>query len=100
MFSNQTKFFVYFRGIAVGIYTTNSSEACYHCANYTKANIIVVQDQKQLDKILAIKSRLPDLKAIVQYEGEPTSPDVLSVSRTQLLFSFVHALDSSSGPSF
>ncbi|XP_063929421.1 very long-chain-fatty-acid--CoA ligase bubblegum [Zophobas morio] len=67
-------------GIAVGIYTTNSSEACYHCANYTKANIIVVQDQKQLDKILAIKSRLPDLKAIVQYEGEPTSPDVLSWS--------------------
>jgi long-chain-fatty-acid--CoA ligase ACSBG len=65
-------------GVAVGIYTTNSSEACFHCANQSKANIIVVQDQKQLDKILAIKSRLPHLKAIVQYEGEPTSPGVVS----------------------
>jgi long-chain-fatty-acid--CoA ligase ACSBG len=73
-------YFIHFRGVAVGIYTTNSSEACFHCANQSKANIIVVQDQKQLDKILAIKSRLPHLKAIVQYEGEPTSPGVVSVS--------------------
>ncbi|RZC36620.1 very long-chain-fatty-acid--CoA ligase bubblegum, partial [Asbolus verrucosus] len=65
-------------GIAVGIYTTNSSEACFHCANHSKANIIVVQDRKQLEKILAIKSRLPHLKAIIQYEGEPAGPDVLS----------------------
>ncbi|XP_008200673.1 very long-chain-fatty-acid--CoA ligase bubblegum isoform X2 [Tribolium castaneum] len=65
-------------GIAVGIYTTNSSEACFHCANHSRANIIVVQDQKQLEKILAIKSRLPHLKAIIQYEGTPTSADVIS----------------------
>jgi long-chain-fatty-acid--CoA ligase ACSBG len=78
VWSTSDIYFIHFRGVAVGIYTTNSSEACFHCANQSKANIIVVQDQKQLDKILAIKSRLPHLKAIVQYEGEPTSPGVVS----------------------
>ncbi|XP_050515520.1 very long-chain-fatty-acid--CoA ligase bubblegum [Diabrotica virgifera virgifera] len=68
-------------GIAVGVYTTNSAEACYFCAENSKANIIVVEDQKQLDKILEVRSRLPELKAIVQYSGEPTHPDVISWKR-------------------
>lgn len=70
----------YFRGISVGIYTTNSAEACYYCAENSRANIIVVQDDKQLEKIQEIRHRLPKLKAVIQYEGEPSSPDVLSVS--------------------
>ncbi|CAG9860307.1 unnamed protein product [Phyllotreta striolata] len=65
-------------GIAVGIYTTNSPEACFYCAESSNADIIVVEDQKQLDKILEIRSRLPHLKAIVQFTGEPTHPDVTS----------------------
>ncbi|KAL3290030.1 hypothetical protein HHI36_023402 [Cryptolaemus montrouzieri] len=65
-------------GIASGIYTTNSPEACYHCASVSKANIIVVEDEKQLAKIQEIRHRLPELKAIIQYTGEPKDADVLS----------------------
>lgn len=65
-------------GIAVGIYTTNSPEACKYCAEVSKANIIVVEDEQQLEKILSIRSTLPQLKAIVQYSGEPKQSDVLS----------------------
>ncbi|KAJ8417284.1 hypothetical protein AAFF_G00285110 [Aldrovandia affinis] len=56
-------------GIMTGIYATNSPEACLHVANDSRANIIVVENQKQLDKILQIKNKLPHLKAIVQYCG-------------------------------
>ncbi|KAM3967533.1 long-chain-fatty-acid--CoA ligase ACSBG2 isoform 2-T2 [Aphomia sociella] len=56
-------------GFAAGIYTTNSAEACFHCLLSSRANICVVQDKKQLDKILAVRSKLPNLKAIVQWEA-------------------------------
>ena len=59
-------------GFSAGIYTTNSPDACKHVANNSRANIIVVEDGKQLAKILSIKDDLPHLKAIVQYTGTPT----------------------------
>uniref|UniRef100_A0AAY4EHF0 Long-chain-fatty-acid--CoA ligase ACSBG1 n=1 Tax=Denticeps clupeoides TaxID=299321 RepID=A0AAY4EHF0_9TELE len=60
---------VFAGGIMTGIYATNSPEACHYVANDSRANIIVVENQKQLDKILQIKENLPHLKAIVQYSG-------------------------------
>uniref|UniRef100_A0A8C5AK86 Long-chain-fatty-acid--CoA ligase ACSBG2 n=1 Tax=Gadus morhua TaxID=8049 RepID=A0A8C5AK86_GADMO len=47
-------------GFGVGIYTTNSAEA----------NVIVVENNKQLQKILQVQDQLPHLKAIVQYKDE------------------------------
>uniref|UniRef100_A0A8C4I356 Long-chain-fatty-acid--CoA ligase ACSBG1 n=1 Tax=Dicentrarchus labrax TaxID=13489 RepID=A0A8C4I356_DICLA len=58
-------------GIMTGVYATNSPEACQYVVSDSKANIIVVENQKQLDKILQILDRLPHLKAIVQYSGHP-----------------------------
>jgi long-subunit acyl-CoA synthetase (AMP-forming) len=49
-------------GFAVGLYTTNSPEACLYVAADSRTQIIVVEDEKQLKKILQIKSKLPDLK--------------------------------------
>ncbi|XP_061585567.1 long-chain-fatty-acid--CoA ligase ACSBG2-like [Cololabis saira] len=57
-------------GLATGIYTTNSPEACQYVAANCDANVLVVENQKQLDKILQVKDQLPHLKAIVQYKGE------------------------------
>lgn len=57
-------------GLAAGIYTTNSPEACQYVAASCEANVLVVENQKQLDKILQVKDQLPHLKAIVQYKGE------------------------------
>ncbi len=37
-----------------GIYTTNSSDACLYVAKDSRANVIVVENQKQLDKILQV----------------------------------------------
>ncbi|XP_077391045.1 long-chain-fatty-acid--CoA ligase ACSBG2 isoform X2 [Festucalex cinctus] len=56
-------------GFAVGIYTTNSPEACQYVAENCRANIIVVENHKQLQKILQVQDNLPHLKAIIQYKG-------------------------------
>ncbi|XP_017541952.2 long-chain-fatty-acid--CoA ligase ACSBG2 isoform X1 [Pygocentrus nattereri] len=55
-------------GFAVGIYTTNSPEACQYVAENCQANVLVVENHKQLQKILQIQDKLPHLKAIVQYK--------------------------------
>ncbi|XP_056120905.1 long-chain-fatty-acid--CoA ligase ACSBG1 [Rhinichthys klamathensis goyatoka] len=60
---------VFAGGIMAGIYTTNSPDACLYVANDSRANVIVVENQKQLDKILQVRDKLPHLKAIVQYSG-------------------------------
>ncbi|XP_011299944.1 very long-chain-fatty-acid--CoA ligase bubblegum isoform X2 [Fopius arisanus] len=69
---------IYAGGLAAGIYTTNSPDACQYCASHSRANIILVEDHKQLEKILSIKHNLPHLKAIVQFEGVPKEKNVLS----------------------
>ncbi|KAL5282060.1 ACSBG1.2 family protein [Megaselia abdita] len=63
-------------GIYSGIYTTNSPEACYHVLHDSKANIVVVDDSKQCQKILKIKDKLPHLKAVIQIQ-EPYEPFVV-----------------------
>ncbi|XP_033107079.1 long-chain-fatty-acid--CoA ligase ACSBG2-like [Anneissia japonica] len=57
-------------GLGVGIYTTNSPEACHYVASNCEANIIVVENQAQLSKILQIWDKMPHLKAVIQYKGE------------------------------
>ncbi|XP_035699558.1 long-chain-fatty-acid--CoA ligase ACSBG2-like isoform X1 [Branchiostoma floridae] len=56
-------------GFGVGIYTTNNAEACRYVADSCEANVIVVENNVQLQKILKIWDKLPHLKAVVQYTG-------------------------------
>ena len=63
-----------FRGLSTGIYTTNSAEACRYVAHNARCDVIVVEDDTQLQKILAVRGQLPHLRAIVQYRGEPKQP--------------------------
>lgn len=53
-------------GLAAGIYTTNSAEAVCHTLLISRANIVIVDDQKQMDKVRSIRNHLPLLKAVVQ----------------------------------
>ncbi|KAJ7421600.1 Long-chain-fatty-acid--CoA ligase ACSBG2 [Willisornis vidua] len=71
-------------GFAVGIYTTNSPQACHYVAENCSANVIVVENQKQLQKILEIEDKLPHLKAIVQYgeEIKEKRPNLYSLTWT------------------
>lgn len=70
------------RGLATGIYTTNSAEAVAYVLKSSNSNVCVVENQVQLQKVLTVWDELPELKAIVQYKGKPETdkPNVYSVS--------------------
>ncbi|XP_028014930.1 long-chain-fatty-acid--CoA ligase ACSBG2 isoform X2 [Eptesicus fuscus] len=56
-------------GLCVGIYATNSAEACQYVITQAKVNILMVENDLQLQKILSIpQNKLGTLKAIVQYK--------------------------------
>jgi len=42
------------RGLSTGIYTTSTAEECHHILENSRANIVVVEDQNQLNKILEV----------------------------------------------
>ncbi|CAO1372257.1 unnamed protein product [Diamesa tonsa] len=53
-------------GILAGVYTTNSVDAVHHVLESSRANIVIVDDSKQMEKIHEIKDKLPHLKAVIQ----------------------------------
>jgi len=53
------------RGVSVGIYPTNSEEQVKYIINHSESRFVVVGDQEQADKVLAIKNDLPQLKNII-----------------------------------
>ena len=56
-------------GVAVGIYTTNNAEACKYISEHSEAEVIVVENAKQLEKFVGIADDLPNLKALVIWDG-------------------------------
>ena len=82
-------------GISTGIYTTNGAEAVHYVLEHSQSNIVVVEDDAQLRKVLAVRDRLPHLKAAVQYRGAPRdcnqSDDfpIVSVDSGQLFYSII-----------
>jgi len=60
-------------GACAGVYTTNESSACEYVASHSEAKVIFVEDQKQLDKYLTFRERLPKLAAIVVWGGSVPS---------------------------
>ncbi|KJE96538.1 hypothetical protein CAOG_06845 [Capsaspora owczarzaki ATCC 30864] len=61
-------------GLGCGIYTTNSPDACQFIIEDSRANIVVVENDTQLQKILKVRHRLPLVKAIIQYHDKLSEP--------------------------
>ena len=72
--------------LAAGVYTTNGIEATGHLASTSRANIMVVDTQIQLDKVETIRGELPDLRMVVQIGQFPrieNSRSLMSVNSKQ-----------------
>jgi long-chain-fatty-acid--CoA ligase ACSBG len=63
--------------ISAGIYTTNSPEACFYVSDHSKAEIVVVEGNKQLAKYAAIAKDLKYVKVIVVWD-EVADPKLVS----------------------
>ncbi|TMK40403.1 MAG: long-chain fatty acid--CoA ligase [Actinobacteria bacterium] len=59
--------------IVVPIYPTNSPEECEWVAGNSGAVALIAEDEHQLDKVRAVRERLPDLRRLVVMDGE--APD-------------------------
>ncbi|XP_021074084.1 long-chain-fatty-acid--CoA ligase ACSBG2 [Mus pahari] len=56
-------------GLCVGIYATNSAEACQYVIQQANVSILIVENDQQLQKILSIPpGKMETVKAIVQYK--------------------------------
>lgn len=55
------------RGLSVGIYLTSNSDTCQYIAHDCQANIIIVENDYQLNKILTCRHELPNLKVIINW---------------------------------
>jgi long-chain acyl-CoA synthetase len=55
-------------GVAVGIYPTSSRDQCEFIINHSEAEFLVVDTEKQLEKIIDIGNPLPNLKQIICIE--------------------------------
>lgn len=65
-------------GISAGIYATNNADACKYISIHSKAKVIVLDGNKQLEKYAVIASELSDLKAIVFYGTETINEEFKS----------------------
>src|SRR4030095_14059723 len=52
-------------GVGVGLYPTSSPEQSQYIINHSEAEIVLVDSQAQLEKVLSIRSRLPTVKHII-----------------------------------
>ncbi|XP_037085162.1 long-chain-fatty-acid--CoA ligase ACSBG2-like [Pollicipes pollicipes] len=65
-------------GVSTGMYTTSSSATCQFYLTNTNVTMVVVENDKYLQRILEVKDNCPQLKTIVQYTGRPAAAGVLS----------------------
>jgi long-subunit acyl-CoA synthetase (AMP-forming) len=74
--------------IATGIYITNEPDACLYQINHSKAEIVVVETNEHLHKVLTHADKMPQLKAVVVY-GEKNLPSGFYDKRVFLWNDFI-----------
>ncbi len=55
--------------VVVPIYQTNSAEECQYVLENSDARLLIVENEEQLAKIVAVRDQLPELEQIVLMEG-------------------------------
>ncbi|MGV0908659.1 AMP-dependent synthetase/ligase [Martelella sp. FOR1707] len=83
--------------VSNGIYTTDSPDQIQYILTDSRTVVCVVQNEEQLDKILSVRDRCPDLKTIVVLDMEGlrdfSDPMVMSFEALQTLGSAQRELD-------
>ena len=67
--------------VVVPIYQTNSPDECRYVLENSDAKVVVVEDDEQMEKIRAVRDRLPKLEQVVRMTG--SSEDAISMGDLQ-----------------
>ena len=62
-------------GCPVSLYNTLAPEQAAYIANHSEATLAVVEDRSFLDRLRAVRDRLPHLRRVVLVDGEPEPGD-------------------------
>ncbi len=63
--------------VVVPIYQTNSPEECQYVLENSDARVVVVEDEEQMEKVRAVRDRLPMLEHVMRMTG--SSEDAISI---------------------
>ncbi len=61
--------------VTVGIYQSNLAEDCKYIINHSDSVVIFAEDQDQLDKILKIRSEIPNIRKVILFNGSYDDDD-------------------------
>ena len=62
-------------GCTVGIYQSNLPQDCKYIINHSDAVLIFAEDESQLNKLLAIRKEIPDIRKVVLFNGSYADDD-------------------------
>ncbi len=54
--------------VVVGVYATSPAEEIHYVLEHSGSSVAIVEDEEQLDKVLAVRDRLPVLRSVVLME--------------------------------
>ncbi|OAF66060.1 hypothetical protein A3Q56_06217 [Intoshia linei] len=64
---------IHIGAIGVGIYTTNTAETNLANFRLAKCTVIVVDNQKQIEKLDTIRDQIPNLRGVIVYNDDTTN---------------------------
>lgn len=76
-------------GVATGIYATNNADGVHYVLDHSESELVFVENEAQLEKIVAIADRLKNVKAVVQWMGKPSADAAASITKAGI----EHVLD-------
>ena len=65
--------------VSVSVYQTNSAEECHYVLEHSESKAVFLEDAEQLEKIRAVRDRLPRLEHIVLFEDVDGADDAITL---------------------
>ncbi|HZI90963.1 MAG TPA: long-chain fatty acid--CoA ligase [Thermoleophilaceae bacterium] len=65
--------------VSVSVYQTNSAEECHYVLEHSESKAVFLEDAEQLEKIRAVRDRLPKLEHIVLFEPVEGADDAITL---------------------
>lgn len=62
-------------GATAGIYQSNLAEDCLYIIDHSDAKIVFVEDEEQLEKVLSIRDKIPEITKVILISGQCPADD-------------------------
>ena len=65
--------------VSVSVYQTNSPEECHYVLEHSESKAVFLEDAEQLEKIRAVRDRLPNLEHMILFEPVDGADDAITL---------------------